>query len=284
MSSGADTKLRYPVFPSVGCAVAVALSLLLTSCPVGVEKGGTGPRRVTETYSCPEEMAEIPSMQPGAKPFCMDRYEASVVEVGADGKERPHSPYQGVEGLTVRATSKKGVYPQGYISQIQSAAACANAGKRLCSGEEFETACSGGDPKTNFYPYGGQVRVPGNCNEGKGSAMVRYFGADPGHWTYAGFNDPRLNQMAGGLAPTGSYEKCVSPYGIHDCVGNLHEWGSDPVDERGTGRFRGGFYGDAENNGHGCQYVTHAHGPGYHDYSTGFRCCADAKVTVREIP
>jgi formylglycine-generating enzyme len=257
--------------------------LLATACPQALEPGEHVPHRIAQSYSCPEEMAEVPSPHPGGPPFCMDRFEASVVEIGTDGQERPHSPYQGVEGLNVRAKSKKGVVPQAYVSQIQSAAACANAGKRLCGADEFETACSGGDPKNNYYPYGGQVRMPGYCNEGKGSAMVRYFGVDAYQWTYARFNDPRLNQMAGGLAPTGSFEKCVSPFGIYDCVGNLHEWGADPVDEQGRSRFRGGFYGDAENNGHGCQYVTHAHGPGYHDYSTGFRCCADAKVTVREI-
>ncbi|HEX7604025.1 MAG TPA: hypothetical protein VF316_20550, partial [Polyangiaceae bacterium] len=60
-----------------------------------------------------------------------------------------------------------------------------------------------------------------------------------------------------------------------DCVGNLHEWGADPPDVNGHGRFRGGFYGDAEFNGHGCLYVTSAHEVAYHDYSTGFRCCAD---------
>ena len=35
-------------------------------------------------------------------------------------------------------------------------------------------------------------------------------------------------------------------------------------------------YGDAEQNGPGCHYVTSAHEITYHDYSTGFRCCADA--------
>jgi hypothetical protein len=44
----------------------------------------------------------------------------------------------------------------------------------------------------------------------------------------------------------------------------------------GHGRFHGGFYGDAEENGHGCLYVTSAHELDYHDYSTGFRCCKDA--------
>jgi formylglycine-generating enzyme len=217
--------------------------------------------------SCPPEMAKIDS-------FCMDRYEATVVEVLPNGTERPHSPYVGVEGLVVRAKSEKGVIPQAYISQVQAVAACAKAGKRLCTGQEFETACSGGDP-ASYYPYGGQVHMAGYCNEGKGSSMVRYYGRDPATWTYEQFNDPRLNQASGGIAPTGSFEKCVSPFGIHDCVGNVHEWGADPPDEQGRSRFRGGFYGDAENNGPGCRYVTRAHGPGYHDYSTGFRCCAD---------
>ena len=51
---------------------------------------------------------------------------------------------------------------------------------------------------------------------------------------------------------------------------------SDAPDVKGHGRFRGGFYGDAEINGPGCLYVTSAHDPTYHDYSTGFRCCTRA--------
>ena len=105
--------------------------------------------------------------------------------------------------------------------------------------------------------------------------MIRFFGPNPRRWTFANLNDPRLNQAEGGLAKSGQYAKCVSKLGVHDCVGNLHDWGSDPPDALGLGRFRGGFYGDAEVNGHGCKYVTRAHGPTYHDYSTGFRCCAD---------
>jgi sulfatase modifying factor 1 len=204
--------------------------------------------------------------------YCIDPYEAYVVEIGVDERETPHSPYEPVDGLRVRAKSSSGVVPQGYISQVQAAEACSNAGKRLCTAREFVNACSGGNPD-NLYPYGGSTRKPGACNEGKGSAMVRYFGTNPYKWTKTQFNDPRLNQWDGGLAKTGSFPGCVSPFGIYDCVGNLHEW-VDEADPQGRGRFRGGFYGDAENNGSGCTYVTHAHVPTYHDYSTGFRCCA----------
>jgi hypothetical protein len=210
-----------------------------------------------------------------AAAFCVDSYEAHVVEVD-DGGEHAHSPYEVVEGLRVRAKVAAGVVPQGYISQIQAAAACAEADKRLCTAEEFARACRGDDAGA-YYPYGGKTKVAGACNEGKGSFVPKLFGNDAQAWTYADFNDPRLNQIDGGLARTGAYAACVSPAGVHDCVGNLHEWGADPADAKGHGRFRGGFYGDAELNGPGCLYVTSAHELAYHDYSTGFRCCAAAR-------
>jgi sulfatase modifying factor 1 len=217
---------------------------------------------------CPPEMVQIDG-------FCVDRYEGYLVDVGPDGGESPHSPYDVVGDASVRAKNAVGAVPQGYISQLEATAACENAGKRLCSLDEFALACRGPDAG-NYYPYGGETHEPGDCNEGKGSEMPVLFGDNAGDWTFDDFNDPRLNQLEGGLAPSGSYPKCVSPYGVFDCVGNLHEWGSDPPDENGHGRFRGGFYGDAEENGHGCLYVTSAHDVDYHDYSTGFRCCQDA--------
>lgn len=233
------------------------------------------PLEAEASISCPPEMVAI-----GA--FCIDRYEAYVVQLDAAGREHPHSPLVPVDGLEVRAKVARGVVPQGYISQKQSANACANAGKRLCSADEFERACRGPDA-TNVYPYGGNERRVGYCNEGKGSSVARLFGPDFSKRTYAEFNDPRLSAWPGTLAKTGAFARCVSPEGVFDLVGNLHEWGSDAADERGRARFRGGFYGDAEVNGHGCAYVTKAHEPTYHDYSTGFRCCVDGAAAPRSI-
>jgi hypothetical protein len=232
-----------------------------------VDTASTGGRKLV----CPPEMALVGS-------YCIDRYEGYVVELADDGSELPHSPYTPVTGLSVRAKVAPNVVPQAYISALEAGAACANAGKRLCSGSEFVRACRGDDEHAE-YPYGGTTRRRGTCNEGKGSSMPRYYGNDNRRWTTAEFNDPRLNQWSGGLAKTGEYAECVSPYGVYDCVGNLHEWGADGPDARGRGRFRGGFYGDAEINGSGCLYVTRAHGLAYHDYSTGFRCCKDAEET-----
>jgi formylglycine-generating enzyme len=95
-------------------------------------------------------------------------------------------------------------------------------------------------------------------------------------WSLVGMaemNDPRLNQLTETLAPTGSHEGCTNDYGVYDMVGNLHEWTDDP-----HGTFQGGYYLDTHLNGDGCAYRTVAHAMTYHDYSTGFRCCADPKT------
>jgi formylglycine-generating enzyme required for sulfatase activity len=206
--------------------------------------------------------------------YCIDRWEAYVVELDDAGVEHAHSPYDVVDGLTIRAKTASGVFPQGYISQLQAGAACAAAGKRLCTGEEFLQACEGPDAG-DWYPYGGETRRDGYCNADKGSPLPVLFGGDAASWTYADFNDPRNNQLDGGLAPTGSYPRCESPYGVFDCVGNLLEWQSISDGGSGAGWQRGGYYGNASLNGGGCRYVTTAHGESYHDYSCGFRCCAD---------
>ncbi len=85
-------------------------------------------------------------------------------------------------------------------------------------------------------------------------------------------NDPGINKQPGTVARGGDHPACVSPHGALDMHGNLHEWVSDS-----SGVFRGGFYADAKINGAGCLYRTTAHASGYHDYSTGFRCCTTKK-------
>ena len=85
-------------------------------------------------------------------------------------------------------------------------------------------------------------------------------------------NDPRLHELDHSVAPTGAFPSCTNEYGVYDMVGNLHEWVNDP-----EGTFFGGFFMDTYQNGEGCEYRTIFHPFDYHDYSTGFRCCADPR-------
>ena len=214
--------------------------------------------------TCPREMARVDDR------FCIDRWEASL-EVQGDEGARTWSPYTVPDpGRAFRAVSIPGVVPQAYVSGEQAERACAASGKRLCRAVEWRHAC-GGSAGT-VYPYG-PTRREGRCNDHGHSPMAFYYPQVKESWSLVSnhdMNDPRLDRMEGTLAKTGEHEGCVNDYGVFDMVGNLHEWTDDP-----NGTFQGGYYLDTSENGEGCAYRTTAHDFDYHDYSTGFRCCAD---------
>ncbi len=245
-----------------GCAAAS-----LTTAPADARGG------------CPGDMVKVePRTDPPVSAatsvaYCIDRYEASLVTLAsAPGTrhESPHSPFDSIaKDEKVRAVSRSGVMPQAYISRNEADSACKASRKRLCKEDEWVHACEGRNPTT--FPYGEDHR-DGYCND-SGKAPVDLLHHDMGEAAYASFaamNDPQLNQVPGTLARSGSHPHCRSGFGAFDMVGNLHEWVEDP-----GGTFRGGYYRDTHLNGDGCKYKTVAHDASYHDYSTGFRCCAD---------
>jgi hypothetical protein len=131
------------------------------------------------------------------------------------------------------------------MSFWQAAAACANAGKRLCTGEEWKWACSGAGA-SNRFAYG---------NEYDG-------GDEPGHdcWT----------MMLHGLALTGNASACVTPQGLYDMSGSVEEL-TDIV--AGFAQIRGGWAsgpGDQSSCG-----TTFDLLPAATNGATGFRCCKD---------
>jgi hypothetical protein len=208
---------------------------------------------------CPAGMRRVDT-------FCVDLFEASLEEV-LDGGARPWSPFFNPGTKRVRARALRGAVPQGYISGTQAAAACAEAGKRLCTDAEWLRACRGAGSMPNVYPYG-NTRLPGVCNDARAvHPAVELYGTSAS-WIYSHIDSPCLNQLDAGLARTGSHPGCVSADGLFDLMGNLHEWTADPA-----GTFRGGYYVDTKLNGDGCLYVTTAHDVSHWDYSTGFRCC-----------
>ena len=211
---------------------------------------------------CPEGMASIKGK------YCIDKFEASTVEILPGGKTRPHSPFEAVEGLKVKAVSRRGVKPQAHISRNEAEAACKNAGKRLCTLDEWRTACRG--EKDLPFPYGDKYEQ-GKCNifrEGH-PAMELHNNASIGH------SDPRLNQVKKNGKPllrrTGETASCASVWeddAIYDMVGNLDEWIDDP-----EGTFVGGFFSRSKKDG--CASTITAHPYEYFDYSTGTRCCKE---------
>jgi formylglycine-generating enzyme required for sulfatase activity len=149
---------------------------------------------------------------------------------------------------------------------VQAAAACENAGKRLCTNTEWLRACR--TENVWSYPYGPSV-VQGACNDTRAVHPAQeLFPGDPD--AFSKIDNACLNQLDDTVARAGTYAACVSAEGVHDMVGNLNEWTSDPA-----GTLRGGYYVNATINGTGCSYATTAHDVNHRDFSTGFRCCAD---------
>ena len=215
--------------------------------------------------ACPGEMGNVDGR------FCVDRWEGALVLLRDDDTTEPW-PATTVLDLTrrYRAVSASGLVPQAYISGTQAAEACRQAGKRLCESSEWRLACSGSEG--TIYPYG-PAHVDHRCNDYGNAPMYVFYPQVDKSWglvTNTDMNDPRLNLLEMTLAKTGAHPDCVNDYGLFDMVGNLHEWTADP-----NGTFQGGYYLDTAINGEGCAYRTTAHDIDYHDYSTGFRCCAE---------
>jgi formylglycine-generating enzyme required for sulfatase activity len=231
--------------------------------------------------------------------FCIDRFEAHLV-VGERGRPMalwPHNrPVPSNKRYEARAAA--GQFPQGYINQLEAARACDNAGKRLCRFDEWRRSCLG--PRKETFGYGNDEE-PKRCNYGKPNLLDQLWGHDARRWSYeAHMNHPLLNAVDGFLARSGEYRGCESAPTVHDQVGNLHEWVAERVNlalarriegepirrqpqpyRIGNGMLMGGFFSTGKQHGPGCYYVTLAHLASYHDYSTGFRCCADATVPSR---
>ncbi len=227
----------------------------------------------------PVEEGAMPRAKPGAQcppemglvlgAVCVDRYEASVVERAADGTLLPHAPNLALApGHVYLARSVPGVVPQAYVSGAQALSACRQAGKRLCAPVEWRVACGGSEGYA--FPYGAD-RMPGRCHDSGANPMLTYHADTQARgWGPLELNDPRNIELEGTIAKTGTFAGCVNDFGLYDMVGNLHEWTADP-----NGTFQGGYWLDTSLHGDGCAYRTIAHPFDYHDYSVGFRCCAD---------
>lgn len=211
---------------------------------------------------CPMGMARVSG-------YCVDRFEASLVERLMNGSERSWSPFFNPGTRDVYAVSLRYGVPQGYMSGTQAQRACQASGKRLCTDQEWLRACSG--PSSYVFPYG-DTREWGVCHDARAQhPAISYFGtSDDSIWSM--LSNPCINQQPDSLTSNDQHQGYVSDEGVYHMVGGLHEWTSDP-----SGTFRGGFYADTTRNGVGCAYRTTAHNVEHSDYSTGFRCCADAR-------
>jgi len=171
--------------------------------------------------------------------FWVYRYEASRTDAATNA--------QG--SSTSRACSKSGVLPWTNVSRDAAEAACVAAGMRLCTTNEWRTACEG--TADRLYPYGAAYDDDA-CN-----------GADYGSLPAQG----GLQRVRA----TGSVATCASQDGIRDMSGNVKEWTRQTVGSNYV--VRGGSYASPELGLTCLTTLSESAGatvlPG-----TGFRCCS----------
>lgn len=154
-----------------------------------------------DTGPCTKDMVFVPSEKGG---FCIDKYEASP------GSECPEKTINNqsqtlvnINDVNCLPVSESGQMPWRFISQNQAAVACAKAGKRLPSDEEWYLASLGTPDKNEQW--------------GKEDCQVAK------NWP----EQPGLS---------GSAKNCVSAYGAYDMIGNVWEWVKGEIKD---GKFNG---------------------------------------------
>jgi Notch-like protein len=185
----------------------------------------------------------------GATDYYMYAYEAS--RPGATATD------QGV--AEHRSCSSPAVMPWRNVTYTEAAAACAAAGRRLCTEAEWQLGCEGA---SGFeFPYGNTYN-PTACN-GRDN--------DP---DCAGPDDDYV--VATGTrhgCPAPATSQCISPYGAFDLSGNLREWTSTAVGATAR-RVRGGGFDNVE-QGLSCDLAFIALEPTFAFANLGFRCCSN---------
>ena len=173
--------------------------------------------------------------------FFIDPYEAAITK---DGK----------------AITLPDVEP-AMASWTEAEEACKKSGKRLCTEEEWISACSG----TAAVDNNNNTHFDDDDVEG---AMYPY-----GQFYEAGKCVDQEDKYKGKFVKTGSKAQCRTPSGLFDMAGNIGEWS-------GTTKETAGLMGGHNNSGESarCTQRSSTIGVGSRNQTTGFRCCADTDV------
>lgn len=141
--------------------------------------------------------------------------------------------------------------PENHQSLMDANRICKGQGKRVCRESEWNFACEG--EAMSPYPYG-STRDSSACNADKKDLVN---------------DEGKLRDLR---SPSGSFERCQSPFGVNDMAGNLEEM----VAKDGPGplelRMKGAYWQPSRNN---CRAAQGQHDEYYNGTETGFRCCSD---------
>ncbi len=226
---------------------------------------------------CPSDMAEVTV---GSRRICVDVFEESAAPVC------PHRDPQNVQeternigGAGCIPEAKKDTKPWRFISMSQAQRACASAGKRLPTNEEWYRAALGtptnNDRLCNLHTP--QTQEPRNASETACKSTVGTYDMIGNVWEWVDESVTEGSYRNRQIPQTG-YVSGVDADGVallsatvEDALyGNDYAW-STPTGVRGM--IRGGFYGSGEDGG---LYTLNASiDLAFSSTGVGFRCVRD---------
>ena len=149
-------------------------------------------------------------------------------------------------------TERGETLPANHRSWRDGDRTCRKLGKRMCLESEYNFACEGENMQP--YPYG-FTRDATACNADRDDVV-----------SPAG----TLRDLR---APSGSYERCNSPFGVSDLAGNLEEFVTIDRTTPARPAMKGSYWQPGRNF---CRAAQTAHDMYYNGTETGFRCCSAA--------
>ena len=157
--------------------------------------------------------------------FCIDQYEASMPSASST-QMGDSADVANRNAVTLTAVSQPGVVPWVGISANSARAVCLNAGKHLCTSEEWLAAANINGEVYNL-PTGAATatRIPASSS-GDSDACVTYEAADCDGMS---MNSSYVIGTGGDACNTGNKTSCVSSEGVYDMTGNVYEWTNETV-------------------------------------------------------
>lgn len=161
--------------------------------------------------------------------------------------------------------NRRGELPTVRVTWHTARRMCEQAGKRLCTEREWTFACEGERSLPYLYGYQRDNNICHFDHQTRRPDRARLANPATANDEYA-----RLYEAV----PSGTYDRCVSPFGINDLTGNVDEWTVNESGQPFQSALKGGWWGPIRAR---CRPATYSHNENFIYYQIGFRCCSDAQ-------